>query len=366
MVRARQSDIAAHAGVSEATVSRVLNNHPGVSEATRQTVLTSLDVLGFERPTYLRRKSAGLVGLILPELTNPIFPAFAQIIESALARQGYTPILCTQTAGGVHEDEYVELLLDHGVGGIINISGLHADTEADLARYVRLRELGLPLVLVNGEVPGLAVPTIVNDDVAAVELAVAHLVELGHRRIGLAAGPVRFVPVVRKTAGFRAVMTRLTGATPRTLDDLIDNQLFTVEGGATAAARLLDRGVTAIVAASDLMALGAVRAVRSRGLRVPEDVSIVGHDDSPLIAFTDPPLTTIRQNVMAMAEAAVVALLDEIRGSDASRAEYVYAPELVVRGSTAASPVRVVRTPVTRSAAATTGQRRSPRAIQGR
>jgi DNA-binding LacI/PurR family transcriptional regulator len=360
MVRARQSDIAAHAGVSEATVSRVLNNHPGVSEATRQTVLTSLDVLGFERPTYLRRKSAGLVGLILPELTNPIFPAFAQIIESALARQGYTPILCTQTAGGVHEDEYVELLLDHGVCGIINISGLHADTEADLARYFRLRELGLPLVLVNGEVPGLAVPAIINDDVAAVELAVAHLVELRHRRIGLAAGPVRFVPVVRKTAGFRAAMTRLTGATPRTLDDLVDNQLFTVEGGATAAARLLDRGVTAIVAASDLMALGAVRAVRSRGLRVPEDVSIVGHDDSQLVAFTDPPLTTIRQNVMAMAEAAVVALLDEIRGSDASRAEYVYTPELVVRGSTAASPVRVVRTPVV------TARRRTPRAVQGR
>ena len=95
MVRARQSDIAAHAGVSEATVSRVLNNHPGVSEATRQTVLTSLDVLGFERPTYLRRKSAGLVGLILPELTNPIFPAFAQLISTALARRGFIPVSYT-------------------------------------------------------------------------------------------------------------------------------------------------------------------------------------------------------------------------------------------------------------------------------
>ncbi|HRW19324.1 MAG TPA: LacI family DNA-binding transcriptional regulator, partial [Dermatophilaceae bacterium] len=84
MVRARQSDIARHAGVSEATVSRVLNDHPGVSESTRLTVLTALDVLGFERPRHLRAKSAGLVGLIIPELTNPIFPAFAQTIETHL------------------------------------------------------------------------------------------------------------------------------------------------------------------------------------------------------------------------------------------------------------------------------------------
>ena len=103
MVRARQSDIAAHAGVSEATVSRVLNNHPGVSEATRQTVLTSLDVLGFERPTYLRRKSAGLVGLILPELTNPIFPAFAQIIESALAELVDFERRCREDLEGLDE-----------------------------------------------------------------------------------------------------------------------------------------------------------------------------------------------------------------------------------------------------------------------
>lgn len=212
MVRARQRDIAQAAGVSEATVSRVLNDHPGVSEATRQSVLIALDVLGFERPTYLRRKSAGLVGLILPELTNPIFPAFAQLIETALARRGYTPILCTQIAGGIHEDDYVQSLLDHGVAGIINISGLHADSDAKPDRYFRLRELGMPLVLVNGSVDKLDVPTVVNDDVAAVELAVTHLAELGHERIGLAAGPDRFVPVIRKVWGFRGAMARHTSS----------------------------------------------------------------------------------------------------------------------------------------------------------
>src|SRR5687767_6276838 len=98
--RARLADIARQAGVSEATVSRVLNDKPGVSPETRQLVLTALDVLGFERPERLRKRSAGLVGLVVPELDNPVFPMFAQRIESALAQAGYTPVLCTQTFGG--------------------------------------------------------------------------------------------------------------------------------------------------------------------------------------------------------------------------------------------------------------------------
>src|SRR6476659_526971 len=133
--RARLADLARQAGVSEATVSRVLNDRPGVSADTRQGVLTALDVLGYERPERLRKRSAGLVGLVTPELENPIFPLFAQVIESALARHGYTPVLCTQTPGGVTEDEYIEMLLDRAVAGIIFVSGLHADTTADHDRY---------------------------------------------------------------------------------------------------------------------------------------------------------------------------------------------------------------------------------------
>ena len=335
---ARLADIAAQAGVSEATVSRVLNGKPGVAEATRQAVLTALDVLGYERPAKLRQHSAGLVGLIVPELENPIFPAFAQVIESALARQGYTPVLCTQTPGGVGEDEYTKMLLERGVAGIVFVSGLHADTTTDLARYQALRRRGLPIVLVNGYVEGVEAPFISNDDVASMELAVGHLVELGHIRIGLAVGPRRYTPAIRKIAGFREALRRrldLQDAQP-----WIESTLFSVEGGGAAAERLVDRGATAVVCASDLMALGAVRAVRARGLDVPRDVSVVGSDDSLLIAFTDPPLTTVRQSVQAMGDAAVRALLDEIAGLPAPRAEYVFRPELVVRASTAAAPGR--------------------------
>ena len=125
---ARLADIAAQAGVSEATVSRVLNGKPGVSVRTRHSVLTALDLLGYERPVRLRVRSAGLIGLITPELSNPIFPAFAQVVERVLTRRGYTPVLCTQSPGGSTEDELTEILVDRGVNGIVYVSGLHADT----------------------------------------------------------------------------------------------------------------------------------------------------------------------------------------------------------------------------------------------
>src|SRR5262245_12787942 len=124
--RARLADIARQAGVSEATVSRVLNDKAGVSADTRQAVLTALDVLGYERPDRLRKRSAGLVGLVVPELDNPIFPAFAQAIESHLVLAGYTPVLCARPLGGLTEDEYVEMLLDRQVSGIVFVSGAHA------------------------------------------------------------------------------------------------------------------------------------------------------------------------------------------------------------------------------------------------
>jgi DNA-binding LacI/PurR family transcriptional regulator len=333
---ARLSDIAAQAGVSAATVSRVLNGRPGVADTTRQSVLTALDVLRYERPTRLKPQSAGLVGVIVPELDNPVFPAFLQVVEPSLARHGYTPVLCVQTPGGLTEDEYVRMLLERGVSGIVFVCGLHADAGADPGRYQRLRAGGLPIVLVNGHLDGVDAPSVSTDDAAATELAVAHLVSLGHTRIGLAVGPHRFTSVIRKVDGFRAALRRNLGIEDG--DVWVASSMFTVEGGALAADRLVTRGATAVICGSDLMALGAIRALRGRGLRVPGDVSVVGSDDSPLMAFTDPPLTTIRQAVPAMAAAAVQSLLDEIAGDPVALGEYVFRPELVVRASTGAAP----------------------------
>ena len=335
--RARLADIARQAGVSEATASRVLNDKARVSADTRQAVLTALDVLGYERPDRLRKRSAGLVGLVVPELDNPIFPAFAQVIESNLVQAGYTSVLCTRPLGGPTEDEYVELLLDRQVSGIVFVSGLNADTTADPNRYRKLLARPLPIVLVNGYVPDVEAPFISCDDRAAGELAVRHLAALGHRRIGLISGPGRYLPVQRKLVGYQAAMRDLFG--PEAGDnDLVELSLFGVEGGQAAANRLLDKGVTGIACGSDLMALGAIRAARTRGLSIPADVSVVGYDDSPLIASTDPPLTTVRQPVREMSAAAVRALVDEIHGDPAPHSEYMFRPELVVRASTGPAP----------------------------
>ncbi|MFB4194331.1 LacI family DNA-binding transcriptional regulator [Streptomyces carpaticus] len=328
---ARLADIAGQAGVSEATVSRVLNGKSGVAAATRQRVLAALDVLGYERPLRLRQRSAGLIGLVIPELTNPIFPAFAQVIEQALASHGYTPVLCTQSPGGATEDELVDQLVERGVTGIVFLSGLHADTTTDPERYTRLAGRGVPFVLINGYNDRVAAPFVSPDDAAATRMAVRHLRDLGHERIGLAVGPARFVPVRRKVAGFLAELGR---------DAPVQHSLFSVEGGQAAATALLDAGCTGIVCGSDMMALGAIRAARQRGLAVPADVSVTGYDDSDLIAFTDPPLTTLRQPVRAMAGAAVSTLLEEINGDQVPRTEFVFQPELVVRGSTAVAPQR--------------------------
>jgi DNA-binding LacI/PurR family transcriptional regulator len=180
-------------------------------------------------------------------------------------------------------------------------------------------------------------PFFATDDRYAMRHAVSHLVELGHERIGMATGPARYVPVVRKVEGFLAANEALLGVDENKARAQIAHTIFSVAGGQQAAPALVERGCTAIVCGSDMMALGVIRALREAGLSVPQDVSVIGYDDSPLIAFTDPPLTTMRQPVQAIAEAAVSVLLEEMAGIFGPKDEFVFAPELVVRGSTAAA-----------------------------
>jgi alanine racemase len=321
-------------------VSRVLNDKPGVNARTRRTVLTAVDVLGYDRPARLRRRTSGLVGLVLPELENPFFPRLAQALEDRLARHGYTPVLCSQTLGGVHEDDYVGTLLDHGVAGIVFVSGMHAVADSPPGRYQRLTEAGLPVVFVNGPMPDVAAAAVSTDDAVSMDLAVGHLSHMGHRGIALVTGQRRYVTVQRKVDGYKAAMRRHVD---ESLDDdwleqRISSTYYTVEGGSLAASTVLGDDVTGVVCASDVMAIGVMAAARQRRLDVPGRVSVVGCDDSLLIEFTDPPLTTVRQPVPALAEASVRALLDWIAGSRPAPQEQVFRPELVVRGSTARAP----------------------------
>jgi alanine racemase len=330
-MRIRLRDVAERAGVSEATASRVVNDKPGVNDATRNRVRRVVDELGYELKGLRVRLDAGLVGLIVPELENPIFPAFAQTIETGLARRGYTSVLCTATQDGVQEPGYIDLLLERGVTGIIVVSGLNANTQGNHDVYRRLLARGMPMVFLNGFVDDLDATFVSCDDRYAASLAVRHLLSLGHRRLGFVTGPHRYLPVQRKLTGLREALAAELGAAD---GPLVAESLFGVEGGHAAAVELLEEGCTALICASDLMALGALRTVAERGASVPEDVSVVGYDDTPLMAFVNPPLTTVAQPVRAMSDAAVRSLLERIGGTPPRRREYLFRPELVVRGST--------------------------------
>ncbi|HET9170501.1 MAG TPA: LacI family DNA-binding transcriptional regulator [Actinospica sp.] len=330
------SDVAKKAGVSEATVSRVLNDKPGISASTRAAVLTALDVMGYERPTQLRGERARLIGLVLPELQNPIFPALAEVVGGALAQRGFTAVLCTRTTGGMSEADYVDMLLERQVSGMVFGGGQYAEADAPHGHYLRLLDLRLPVVLVNAASENLDFPRVSTDDAVAVEQAFGHLTSLGHEKVGLILGPPDHMPSRRKQEAFEAAAKKAGVNVPKAH---VEHTMFSIEGGQVAASRLLKRGITGIVCASDPIALGAVRAVRRAGLKVPQDVSVVGYDDSAFMNCTDPPLTTVRQPLEAIGRAAVAMLVGQIDGIPVTAEELLFEPELVVRGSTGPAPV---------------------------
>jgi LacI family repressor for deo operon, udp, cdd, tsx, nupC, and nupG len=330
---AKLHQIAAHAGVSPATASRVLNGRPGVAEATRRSVLAAVDVLGYQRPASLQTRRIGLIGVIIAELENPIFPLYAQAIERALPSFGYNALLSTRRLGAPAERGSIDLLQAHGVAGVIFVSGMHSDSRADTGHYYELREQGIPLAFINGLIPDFDATFVADDDATAMDLAVRHLLALGHRHIGLAIGATRYTPAARKLAGFhRAMQRRSPDAIPEVhIGD------YSIEGGHAAAVDLIPRGCTAIIAGSDFLALGAIRGARSLGLQVPNDISVIGYDGAPIMAYTGPPLTTIKQAVDSLTGTAVRSLIEEIEGTPRPRTELLFQPELIVRSSTDAA-----------------------------
>lgn len=365
-MKPRLKHVADHAGVSEATVSRVINGKPGVAEETRRAVERAIAQLGYEHGRLRHTRRTGLVGLIVPELDNPVFPRFAQAIESRLAGEGLTTLLCTSTPAGMGEREYLEVLLDHQVTGVIVVSGHHVDLTADDAEYRRLRRDGVPLVLVNGRAADLEVPAVTVDHREVTKLAVSHLASLGHERIGLALGPRRYLTADHMLDGYRA---GLEGAGLPFDPALVRDTVYGIEGGHAAGGELLEVGATAVSCASDRMALGVIRAVREAGLEVPDDISVVGFDDAGPNAFVDPPLTSVQQPFEAMAASIVQLLTDQINGWDTAT-ELTFRPQLVVRGSTAvraernagtARPIEPASDPVATIAADTDAGTARPR-----
>jgi DNA-binding LacI/PurR family transcriptional regulator len=329
------AEIAEAAGVSISTVSRVLNRRAGVNEETRRKVLQVLA----EKPYTPRGLGAlqrtGVLGLLLPELSNPVFPAFAEALETRAARRGYSSFLCNTRSASMREEEYVRMLLARGVEGMVFVSPESTDAAASHDHYRQLKDEGVHMVFVNGGMPSLDVPDVCVDEQAAGYLAARHLIELGHERIGFVCGPARSMPSRLKAAGWEVALEE---AGMRHNSALIAHAPYGTAGGAAAAGRLLESvRPTAVICSSDLMALGAISEARHRGLAVPGDLSVVGFDDIPLASYCTPALSTLAQPIAEIARAAIDGLLADLEGSAVGHVAHsrVFRPRLVARDSTA-------------------------------
>ncbi len=330
-VRPKLQEVSDLAGVSLATVSRVLNAKPGVAGDTRQRVLSVLADLGY-RDLPIRATRSGVVGIVTPEMDNPIFPLLAQTIESRLARKGVLAMICPATSDTVNEQEYLDHFAEVDAAGVVVINGRYAAPEVGYDAYEGLRRKQIPLVLVNGLVGEAPVPAVAVDIRAGSRMAVRHLASMGHRRIAVLTGPHRYATSQELLAGHEEAMSEAG----LELDlRLVSETLYTIEGGQAGVASLLEAGATGIVTGSDLMAIGAIAGIRAWGHSVPEDVSVVGFDGTSLVTFTDPPLTSVRQPVDRMA--ATVAWLLESPAT-ANGHVHMFQPDLVIGRSTGPAP----------------------------
>jgi DNA-binding LacI/PurR family transcriptional regulator len=324
-------EVAHRAGVSVATASRVATGSVAVSPETRERVERSMRELLYVPPG--RGAATGVFGLLLPELANPIFPALAQAMEARATEAGYATILCNTRSAAFREVDYVHMLLDHQVDGMIFVACEMTNLSGDHDHYIRLVEEGARLVFVNGALNTLDVPAVGVDERAAGELATQHLVELGHRRIGFAAGPAHYLPTREKEDGWRHALVN-AGLEP---DGLVAHADFSVDGGYDAGRELLasPEPPSGVICSSDQMAIGLLGAAHAAGLHVPEELSVVGFDGIEAAAWTRPPLTTVEQPITEIANTAVdalCALIDDPRPLPHS----YFRPRLHVRGSTGA------------------------------
>jgi LacI family transcriptional regulator len=330
-------DVARVAGVHPGTVSRALNPQTRglVNERTAQRVLDAARELGY-RPNPiargLRTNRSNTIGVLVPDLLNPLFAAVVRGIEDGLREAGYTPLIANTDNDPEREKMAYEAMSARQVDGFIAATATRDHWL--LADQVRS---GAKVVLVNRRVDSDAIPAVTGDDHEGVRLAVEHLAELGHDRIAHLAGPQSLYTGWSRHQGFVDAMR----ARKLELDEhlMVFSEGFTEREGARCCGELLERrrDFTAIVAGNDLLALGCYDALEERGLSCPDDLSVVGYNDMPFVARFRPPLTTVRVPHYELGSTAAELMLEQLQGLEAPPRQLLLAPELVIRGSTAAA-----------------------------
>jgi LacI family transcriptional regulator len=327
-------EVAAQAGVHKATAARALNSRTEslVNATTLKRILRVADQLGYVPNAIARSLSTDLsltIGLIVPDLTNPIFPPIARGIESFLSPRGYTALIANTDSRPELEEAVFASMLERRVDGFIMATG-----RTDHPLLHRARERGVHIVLVNRSVPGVDYSLVAPDMLGGLRLAMAHLVGLGHRKVLHFAGPPSFTVGNTRTDEFlRDAADAGLSARVVVAEDL------SIESGYRLMARELSTGLpheTALISSNDLLAIGAMQALRDAGFRCPLDMSVTGFNDMRFAELVDPPLTTLRVPYDRVGSEAARLLLEGLGAVPAPSLTVTLSVELIVRGSTAA------------------------------
>ena len=327
--------VAARAGVSFTTVSHVLNGTRRVSDSARRRVERAIAEMGYAPSAVaraLKTSETHILGVVVPNITNPFFAELTRGIEDACERRQYSVFLLNGDDDPQRQGRALQTLLERRVDGML----FATPTEDGGALARRLAATGTKAVVVDRPLPGARADLVRIDHEAGAELAVKHLLALGHRRIGCLAGPREFAVSRARAAGWRRA---LRAAGVRVSRDWLREGEFSAAAGHALALELLREGkVTAIFACNDLMGIGALRAAAEMGIAVPRALSVIGFDGIDLGAYTFPGLTTVGHPIRDLGEIAANVVLDRIAG-DASRArEVIVPPRLMRRESTAKAP----------------------------
>ena len=341
-------DVAREAGVSIGTASQGLRGSAVVREATRRRVLAVAKRLRYQ-PSALARglvtRRTHTVGLLISDIANPFFIHAVRAVEDVAQENGYNVILCNTDEDPAKETQYLRVLMEKRVDGIIL-----ATTAGSLRMVREVRWRRIPLVLFDRELPGVATDTAKVDGVLGGRLATEHLLGLGHRRIAIIHGPV-----VRSTGAERlqGYLLALQAAGVRPDPALIREGNFKQDSGRELARQLLDLSPppTALFCTNNLMTVGALHALGERGVRIPSDLSLVGYDDMEWWTLTHPPLTTVGQPVYDLGQKAMRLLLAQIGREKARRPQrVVLKPELILRESCGPPPRKTRSTAACRRA----------------
>jgi len=325
-------DVAAAAGVSYQTVSRVINERPDVAEETRRRVRQVIEELGYQPSAVARglaSKRTYTLGLITADFSDYFFSQVIVGAEIEAREHGYFFMLCSTERNPDDEPEYLRLLTERQVDGILFA---RPSTEQDSRHIVSLLRRDVPLVTTAYHVPGEDLTVVDVDNVDGGLQATQCLIDGGRWHIGMITGPPDWKSVKDRSIGYRLALER--AGIPFD-ESVIEHGDWSYGSGYEATRRLLERNTrfTALFVQNDRMATGAIQALRQAGHRIPDDVAIVGYDDIPAAAYCHPPLTTIRQPMQQVGEIATQRLIELIDNPDAERQEILLKTDLVRRGS---------------------------------